>query len=197
MMRHALVLYPRTPAAAPEQQVLIEALAAIGLLGSSLELRGEARYLVGDRFFELVGFLGCSPSMRIVPPASDKEDAAADEDFCHIQVMGPYAQPRFLGGDNVRTPACPRCEAQVLDWQTMLQAWREDTAHQGTCRACAMAVTPAVLNWRRRAGVARSAVYIWNVHEAEAVPADVLLAALQVASGFAWHYFYLSQKEYT
>jgi Zn ribbon nucleic-acid-binding protein len=174
-----LILFPDTPdSPAPEPGALMQFLQRIGLAGDPLD-PAQATYLVGSRFMQLVSFMGCSPYLQLKPP----EDGGSG--FCHIALLGPFEQPRFLYGANTRPPRCPACSQPI-------KAWRENLAlNRITCDNCGNISRPDELEWRRNAGVGRIFVEIRNIFPGEAVPVDELMNGLREIDGGAWSYFYL------
>lgn len=185
MNDHRLVLYPGNIDVTLNRQSLIQALRGIGLAGEEHAWQGELHYLPGERFLEMITFLGCSPHIHLAPP----EDDSLGSEYCHIGLSGFGDQPRFFGGDNVRTPPCPYCKQPLQDWREALAD--TDNFH---CGQCGEKLSLAELNWRRSAAYASCALQIWGVHDGEAVPAEALLTMLQQLSGSKWGYFYRQSR---
>jgi hypothetical protein len=80
LQTQALVLYTAAGCRpAPDSPALTAQLAALGLIGEAIQVDDEARFLVGDRFFQALSFLGCSPYIEITPGEDGRP-------FCHVSV---------------------------------------------------------------------------------------------------------------
>jgi hypothetical protein len=185
MQHHCLVLYPLDHATRVDPQQLQQALAATGLTGELHDWQGEQHFLAGEHFLERVTFLGCSPFIHLVPPEND----AQGSDYCHIVVKAQGNELAFLGGDNVRTPRCPHCRQTLDDWQQGLEH-----SEVFSCSHCGKPAPLSSLNWRRSAAFARSSVWIYGIHDGEAVPSERLMTDLVAATGCAWGYFYSQSR---
>ena len=166
----------------PPVPITLEArLREIGLIGQ--RHRGQTdTFLPGDRFLQLITFLGCSPHLRLAPDNPD------DENFCQVRFVGPFTRPRLLHGRNTRPPRCLHCGRPV-------QQWRQSLARQKTeinCRLCGCNSRIDALDWRRNAGLGCFFVQVTEVFPGEAVPLPALLEQL-AAGGTQWEYFYRQQ----
>jgi len=189
-----LVLYPRGITTRTTLPALLAVLQRVGLVaeefdpGSSNGMQG--RYSVGEKFFEHVSFLGCSPMLKLTPP----EAGDVETEFCHV-VLDCQDEVQFLGGDNVRSPQCPQCKKLEDDWQVLMRYWRkapEVFTHQ--CTQCGATKPLHMFNWRRSAGFAAVSIHIWGIHQSEAVPNDGLLKELEALTHCSWEYFYRISK---
>lgn len=179
MQDNRLVLTPcDTGASLPAQGELLRLLRELGLAGEQFEWQGEQHCLPGERFLDLISFLGCSPLINIEPTTDGSE-------FCHI-VVARFDSPRFLAGKNTRQPRCPACKQGMPVWRDWVDT--PLTAHR--CPLCGAELQLAGLNWRRSAAVACAAISIYGVHDSEAVPTELLLTALERHTGQRWTYFY-------
>jgi hypothetical protein len=180
-----LILAPSDPLApAPAGESLVAALRAIGLAGAELDPARQT-FQAGERFLELISFLGCSPHVDFEPPAPGSEA------FCHIALIGPSEAPVLLHGVNTAPPRCPGCGARVTDWRERLSG-----AHEGLCcEHCGRSLTAAQLKWRRSGGFARLAVEVRNVFPNEAVPVPELMQCLARETGGEWTYFYVQPAD--
>jgi hypothetical protein len=175
-----LLLHPHDPdAPLPSRAALLQALAEIGLLGAPLGEDEAAGFLVGEQFLQSITFMGCSPFIQLEPPA----DGGG---FCHLALLGPYAEPRLLHGRNTRPPPCPSCGKRM-------EGWREQLA-QGVigCTHCGSQTPLSRLTWRRNAGFGRCFLEIRHLFPGEAVPVDGLLLHLEAFGAGPWDYFYLT-----
>jgi hypothetical protein len=83
-----LVLTPQDPYLLPDQpESILDALHEIGFIGEAL--KEPPGYLPGERFMQLVSFMGCSPYIRLQPDGSG-------EPFCHLRLEGPHPRPILL-----------------------------------------------------------------------------------------------------
>lgn len=186
-----LILYPSEMNARLDLSVLLPVLQNIGLLVEELPAASvnglQGQYLVGERFFEHVSFLGCSPQLQLTPPAKGDDMTA---EFCHVGIDCSN-EIRFLGGDNVRAPQCTQCKSIDKDWQSILPEWQKaPEMFSWQCPHCGATKPLHLFNWRRTAGFAAVSVHIWGVHQSEAVPNEGLLNALKALTHCPWQYFY-------
>ena len=184
-MSACLVLHARDPAYAPASFADLEqVLRQVGLIGSIWDAKGQHRYLIGERFLQLVTFLGCAPTIELEPPAAGKGE------FCHIGISGIYAVPRFIADIRDVLPRCPRCRKRFTAWQSAVHSWQADPALQTTCPDCQQSYSPMELDWRQSAGFGRVFVSIYNIYPREAIPTEALLLALGKVTHQNWDYFY-------
>ena len=164
-------------------QRLLSALTAAGFIGKPLR-PGAPEFLAGDRFLQLVTFMGCSPFLQLEP------DDVGDGEFCHVRVRGPYREPRFIRGTNTRPPRCPGCRRRVEAWQPLAERWEETRDAEHRCPECGTETPFADLEWRQNAGVGRLFIEVTQVFPGEAVPVPALMDLLAEAGG-PWSYFYV------
>jgi len=192
-----LVLFPRGINARASLPSLTAVLADIGLIADELpptSVNGmNGHYLVGDKFFEHVSFLGCSPHLALAPPQPGDD---GNTEFCHIGI-DCADRVKFLGGDNVRAPQCPQCKAIDEDWLTLMPRWQKaPEVFTRQCQQCGATKPLQMFNWRRTAAFSAVSVHIWGIHQSEAVPNDGLLNALETLTHGPWEYFYrISQNK--
>lgn len=162
---------------------LLSTLEAAGFIGDPIR-RGAGEFMTGNRFLQLVTFMGCSPFLRLEPSGAD------DSDFCHVRIHGPYANPRFVRGTNTRPPRCPNCRRRVEEWQPLAERWEatRDAAHH--CPACGSETPFTGLEWRQNAGIGRLFIEVTQVFPGEAVPVPALMELLATTGG-PWNYFYV------
>ncbi|NNF96521.1 MAG: hypothetical protein HKM94_06315, partial [Halobacteria archaeon] len=111
-MSASLVLHVRDPAYVPAsvadlEQVLLQ----VGLIGQAWGDGTQQRYLIGERFLQLVTFLGCAPAIELEPPTN------GNTEFCHVGISGIYSDPRFMADTQGVLPRCPHCRKRYEDWQ--------------------------------------------------------------------------------
>lgn len=196
MPAYKLLLYPRDPDRAPlDITVLAGALREIGFIGTPVAVADGEFHPTGERFLQLVSFLGCSPAIELEPPADPAmlEDARERGAFCHVYLV---STPSLTFRADARTtpPRCPACGRADPDWHARIAAWRDDPAALAwTCPACGHHGQLTDLRFRKSAGFARTWVEIRGIHPAEAVPDPALLARLEDLAGCAWQYCYLQE----
>ncbi len=193
---HKLILLPTDPDTGIENcEQLVHPLQAIGFIGEPASCRQGLFYPVGDRFLQLVSFLGCSPMIELDPPANSAElDAAiADGRFCHVMLTcSPALQ--FRADPQTRPPRCPQCGHADTHWAQRLQDWRDNPAETGwTCAACEQPAPLTSWVFRKTAGFGKVFVEIRGIYPSEAVPGDLLLNTLRSVTGNAWHYIYIKE----
>jgi len=189
-----LVLFPRGIGARASMSELLSVLEKAGLIADELAPENvdgkKDHYIVGQRFFEHISFLGCSPSLKLEPPSPEQH--GADAEFCHVGV-DCSDELKFLGGNNVRSPQCPQCKAVDDDWQSLIPFWKKaPEVFTRQCAGCGATKPLHMFNWRRTAGFAAMSVHIWGVHQSEAVPNEGLLKDLEGLTRCPWEYFYLT-----
>jgi hypothetical protein len=158
-------------------QRLIALLVSNGLMGSPLS---DAKFLAGDRFFQYVSFLGCSPSLSLLPEQGD--------DHLRIEISS-LVRPVLSVAQRVHIPLCLHCgKPHTEGWQ-----WRIGESIDGSlkCGSCDQSNRIEQLNFRRRACYSRNFIRISPVFESEAIPAPQLLQALQSEFDTPFQYAYL------
>lgn len=197
MAAYKLLLYPDDPdCPVPAIEVLSAGLRSLGLLGEPFQCRGETRYLAGERFLQLITFLGCSPNIELEPPASRSElDTVCESGrLCHILLASSPERLRFRMDPKMTPPRCPQCRQPVSEWQALRQAWEDDPGNlRWQCSACGHPGTLTELNFRRRGGFGRMFIEVWGIYPSEAVPGESLLAALAELGGTPWNYLYVQE----
>jgi hypothetical protein len=179
-----LVLTPEDPYLLPaDAESLIASLQRIGLIAQALE--PGPGYLLGERFMQLVTFMGCSPYIRLEPDESG-------EAFCHLQLDGPHPRPQLLTGKNTQPPRCSACRKRLNDWQASFEAWQaHGDGWQAVCPHCGERQDPASYDFRQSAGCGRLFLFVENIFPQEAIPSSSLLEALKSTSkGNPWRHFY-------
>jgi hypothetical protein len=193
---HKLLLLPADPSApAIGLDRLAQRLLCIGLIGRPVPLHGAHFYPTGDRFLQLVTFLGCAPTIELDPPADPAElDIASREGrFCHV-FLTETGHLQFRADSQTRTAHCPQCRKPQAEWPAIIRAWQQDP-EQGTwqCAACGHTGRPTELQFRKTAGFGKTWVEIRGIHPAEAVPGDALLATLRALTGCNWNTLYIRE----
>lgn len=189
-MSASLVLHARDPAFVPASVVEIEqVLRQLGLIGQAWGDNRQHRYLIGERFLQLVTFLGCAPTIELEPSVN------GDAEFCHVGLSDIYSTPRFMADSQGVLPRCPHCRKRYVDWQSAIQSWQSDAACQIQCPSCQKSLSPMELDWRQSAGFGHFFISIFNIYPREAIPTEALLIALHKATNQPWNYFYIREVD--
>ena len=196
MAAHKLILYPsRTDGPAIDTNALVQQLKSIGLIGAAFQCRDGPHHLAGERFLQLVTFLGCSPLIELEPPADAeaRETACTEGRFCHVHLIANPKVIRFRANAGAPLPRCPLCRQVEARWSELLQRWETNPAHtRWKCQECGHQGQLYDLNFRRNGGFAHTFIEIWGVFPSEAVPGDTLLSSLRQLGGCDWNYMYVS-----
>ncbi len=181
MKNEQLVLTPGNIQYSPDNiPGLLDDLKKAGLISAAIGELSSYHFKTGEKFSDLISFLGCSPSI----PESNKPDGLS------ITFKFYNSGARFMGGKNVSSPRCLKCKHQFSDWRKLLQQWQDNNNKLITCPDCNHETLIPGLNWRYRAAFASCAIIIDEISEGVALPADALLNILKNFSGCSWHYFY-------
>lgn len=195
MAVYKLLIYPTDPERpVPAIEDVGARLQSLGLLGTPFKCRGKTRYLAGERFLQLITFLGCSPNIELEPPADrDELDAACNSGrFCHLRLAPSPDRLRFRADPHMPAPRCPQCRQVVRHWPALLEDWQATPEnYRWECKACGYRGTLFGLNFRRKGGFGRLFIEVWGIFPSEAVPGASLLATLGELSGCPWHYLYV------
>lgn len=191
MAENLLILHPREGDSMPaDVDALKVLLSRLGLIGEAFDFKGQQHYKPGEKFLQLITFLGCSPVVSLGEPGM------TGDEFCHIAFSERYPGLQFLYGSNAKPPRCPSCGHRDEQWRSALQNWRNaGERYQWQCQKCAISTSFQNLNWRQCAGFCRFFIQIWGVFEGEAVPAEQLLRELENSTSSPWNYFYLNRPE--
>ncbi len=178
-----LVLCPDEPHwTLPDDESLKKLLQSIQLIGDPL--KSEMQFLAGEKFLDLIAFMGCSPEIKLEPGDDDRP-------YCHVRLILGTASIEFHSGSQTHTPRCPHCRSPVNDWKRKISAWLENGAEAlWSCEACQHKAEPWQYNWRKSAGFGRCFIEINNIFPKEAKPQQQLLDTLNSHYGVGWHYFY-------
>lgn len=191
-----LILLPDDPQAGVDDcRKLAGHLQGIGLIGARTTWAGGVIYPGGDRFLQLVSFLGCSPFIELEPPRDSAalDEAVAHGRFCHVALV---CEPtlRFRADRQTRPPRCPYCRHPEPEWQAHIHRWQANPAEtQWSCTACGKRCEMTRWLFRRTAGFGKVFVEIRGIYPAEAIPGEALLAALEECTGGTWRYVYIKE----
>jgi hypothetical protein len=134
-------------------------------------------YLAGNRFLQLLMFLGCSPQVALEPDHRENGPPACTiRLICHDMPLFLVATPPVARCARCRTPASLQPD---MDPQALYR-----------CGRCAVAAPLVDLDWRQGAGYGCFFVEVAGIHPQEAVPSDGLLQALGGLSQCEWRYFF-------
>lgn len=191
-MLHQLILYPKTrilPFISNIEQ-MSDILRELQFIGDKFATRDN--YLVGDKFFQHIIFLGCSPFVQ-----TSADTAIDDVNFCHISLV-QHPRLQFVHSLQLKPPNCPQCQQIQPNWHPSIQAWRQNINAQHTCLDCGHNCSPLELLWsQRHAAFIIDAIHISGIFAAEAIPSDEFLSKLQLHSQVAWHYCYANISNFT
>ncbi|MCG8427690.1 MAG: hypothetical protein MI754_10085 [Chromatiales bacterium] len=182
-----LILTPTASSNPPTPGQLLDTLISLAFIEAAPLPARPSIYLAGERFLQLITFLGCSPYVRLTPETDD------DEQFTHMRLAGPLPDNIFRTGRNTLTPRCPKCREKLTDWHADLTQWRQNSEHTIDCPACNTQTSPLALNWRSQAGAGQLFIEVWGIFPGEAVPTNELLSPL-TALGCDWDYFYIQEE---
>jgi len=177
-----------------DRDALARQLGAIGLIGKTMPCNGESIHCAGDRFLQLITFLGCAPAVELEPPANELELEQACEQgrFCHVLLAADNGELRYRGDHKAPCPRCPQCRKPEHRWSELLARWQSSPGQASwQCQACGHRGRLFDLNFRRAAGFGSCFVEIRGIHPDEAVPGEKLLAALRDLTRCDWEYIYI------
>jgi len=183
MTHPSLTLCPANPDwLPPDDKRLEDFLQSLQFTGKTFNQAGH--YLAGEKFLDLIAFMGCSPQIQLDPGEDDGS-------FCYIQLHQQTPAIEFRSGDHTHNPRCPLCRKPVDDWKRRIRTWLDnDTTALWQCDACKTEAAPWKYNWRKSAGFGRCFIIIRNIFPKEAIPQRQLLDTLNSHYGIEWHYFY-------
>jgi len=154
----------------------------IGELAANL---GENHFHVGDRFLEMISFLGCSPFIKIHP------DNDYDTNYCSIYIPDQLESIRFINTNDNKGPRCPDCRKLVKNASYLWVDWKPGNEKKVLqCEHCNISFMLQDMDWRKNAGIVSFAVKISNIFPKEAIPTDQLMKHLKILTNVEWKYFY-------
>ena len=179
----SLLLCPADPSwIPPDGRPLHAVLQRLQFIGQALDHAGH--YLAGDKFLDMIAFMGCSPDIRL-EPAKDADP------FCFIELEQHTPAVAFRHGEHTHTPRCPLCRTPMDDWKTRIKQWPDTgTGDLWQCDACGNQAPPWEYNWRKTASFGKCFIAVRNIFPREAIPQPVFLDTLHSYYGVEWHYFY-------
>jgi ribosomal protein L37AE/L43A len=176
----SLVLHPDDPGWHPSQTAsLWAALREQGLLASDCQPDVSVPCLAGERFFQFIMFLGCSPQVALTA-----EDAAAGAPPCTV-CFNEFDTVRLVAAQRRQPARCPDCGREALIDEAVAD-------QMYTCANCNKRVPMHRLDWRQAAGFGRFFIEVSGIYPHEAVPTDRLLQKLRDFSHCDWKYFFFT-----
>jgi hypothetical protein len=150
----------------------------LGLTGDTCTDGGKNTFWPGQRFLNLIMFLGCSPRVSLAP-----QQDGEGQPVCRL-LLRRYSDVQCLSSLHRPDVRCPHCKIAAKV--------NEDIAHntQYLCAGCGVSVPVSDLDWRRAAGFGRFFLEVTGIFPHEAVPSDKLLDTLRRYAGVPWRYFY-------
>lgn len=180
--KSCLILHPVDPNWIPTDiNNVTTCLRDIGLISDEIHIsnhndRGQ-RFLAGDKFLDLIMFMGCSPAINFTPEAGPGK-------FSFIRLMTIPNTIAALTSGITRSPHCPACNKIEKDWHSKIAITELE------CSACGKSSLPWHYNWRKSAGFGRFFIEITEIYPKEAIPQQGLLDQLRDGLGTNWQYFY-------
>lgn len=188
---YKLVLYPTNTEYVPDDWGCIKlGLEKLGFIGGAIPL-GDENYYVGDRFLQLITFLGCSPQIQIEPTSQKEPD---DDKFCRVVLSKASDNIQFKYFSRDVAARCPKCRKNLSCWSGWVEQWRESpNATSVKCEHCACDLSLFDLNWRHNAAFSRCFIDVWHIYPQEAIPTEELLRVLSEVTNQEWDYFFSDQ----
>lgn len=173
----SLMIHPVEPDwAPPDIDIVIDCLLQTQLIAGSLN-NMEKSYFAGEKFVDLITFIGCSPNINLMPDDSSTA-------FSFIRLTTTPDTTTVLTSQHTMSPHCPACNKAE-------KQWRNKMAMTGLeCSSCGLSSLPWLYNWRKSAGFCRFYIQITEIYPREAIPQQHLLDQLSTRLGINWQYFY-------
>jgi len=191
---HQLLLCPAEPDSPPVDTARLAAcLRALRLVGEPVTVAGNTVYPTGERFLQLITFLGCAPAIELHLPEEEyaRREACASGAVCHIRITGH--DDLHFRGDLRAIPRCPACRQPAVNWRECIASWRSDPENtHWQCVQCGHTGRLHELNFRKSGGFARTFIEIHGIHPSEAIPVASLLDALRDFTGGPWKTLYVT-----
>jgi len=162
-------------------EALLSALQKTGLIATTPISAPTTNLLAGERFLELIVFMGCSPAIQLMPDAQGSA-------WCYISIQQHSAPGKIYAGSLSRPARCGMCKTSLETQQLLTQLDNQDLPH---CPQCQNQLDWSDVSWNKTIGMARTAILIHNVFPHEAIPSDELVNTINAASGISWRYFYI------
>ena len=183
-----LVICPEDPQCPPPSiDDLARFLTSVGLTGEAMKhdvYTRKHQYMTGERFLDLIAFLGCSPNIKLQP---DKEH----QSFCHVNIVVNQRESiLFRQGRQTTPPRCPGCRKPLRDWRELISADVLPNDLKWRCPDCGRDAWPWQYDWRKTAGFGRCFIDITDIYPKEALPQATLLESLAQQFSINWTWFY-------
>jgi len=172
-----LIFFPKPTDADINTQTLLNTLIESQFI-TAKELKTN-HYLPGERFLNLITFLGCSPKINLFP--------VDGESHCFISFIEPTGLPSCVGYTKTAYPKCPSCTKRIVNWK--IPDWKLP-GKLCKCDKCQTITPYTELNWKHECGFARYGFLITQIYPYEAVPTDQFLHILNQFSDLEWSYCY-------
>lgn len=161
---------------------MITCLRNIGLIAHAIDRQDKEpeiqSYYAGEKFLDLIAFMGCAPTIQFSPDDSNKR-------FTHVRIISSPDKTLAKTGQHTLTPRCPHCRQTSNNWRGT------ETQASWQCASCGEAAEPRDYHWRRSAGFARLFIEITEIYPKEAIPQSSLLDTLTKTYQTPWDYFYI------
>lgn len=184
-----LVICPEQPECSPPSvEQLVRFMASIGLIGEAMKPGVSAnkhQFMTGERFLDLIAFLGCSPNIKLEP---DKEH----QSFCHVDIdTNQETGILFRQGRQTTPPRCPACRKPYRGWRDSISPGAQSETRRWRCPDCGQLALPWQYDWRKTAGFGRCFIEISDIYPKEALPQPALIETLTQQYSMNWTWFYL------
>ena len=182
---YKLVLYPVNTEYTPINWLSIKSsLEKVGFIGSAISENSECNF-VGERFLQLITFLGCSPEIQLEP-----EDGN-DNNFCRIEFSDLSNNVQFRYFERDISARCPKCRKKLSHWSDWLNEWdKSSNSKSVVCEHCDGEMSLFDINWRHNAAFSRCFIDVWHIYPQEAIPTEEILSLLTSETGEQWDYFF-------
>jgi len=193
MSVHKLLLVPADQSILLDQNTLANTLATIGLTGKKLPVDQPQVYQTGEKFLQLITFLGCSPNIQLEPPVNMNEltNVCQNGKLCHVRLMCNNKDLRYRCNTGA-IPRCPHCKAIDNRWHDYLDTWSSNPEMiEWQCAECMGKSTIYALNFRKQAAFIRDCIEIRGIHPSEAIPGEILMDTLRNMTDCSWQVFYI------
>lgn len=177
MQTPRLIFHPMDPQQVIAGDLLYQSMLELGFVAGTLAGHEGQCYAAGERFIELLSFLGCSPVIHLSPQDGEK--------YCYVELI-ERPEAELICGSQPFQPRCKQCRQALADWETSL-----NKGASISCRQCGTQMLPEQVNWKQSAGFASQFMLVHNIYPHEAVPGERLLMELErLSSNKEWRYFY-------
>ena len=173
----SLTLYTQYNSVGSIHAELIEALTSLGFIGDPLH---ASQFLTGPHFFKYITFLGCAPSIPVLP--------AQGPQFIRVSIPA-LTKPGLFAGSRAPAPLCSSCKHALDNWKQDIERSENDEI---TCPRCQASTAVSYLNLRKRACFSQNIVRIEPIFESEALPANGLLETLNKEFDARFAYAYIA-----